>query len=444
MDPFEALPLELAVCVLLQLERDPARLARHLRAPLLVSKRWNAVASQPEMWTHLDLACREAPSVARAETLLRRTRGGLRSVRLDGLALACGAALQEAAANGQLAALSIHSVDKVVLPSRILQLVQTVGTAQLRRLHFGSALGTANAAVRDFLVGVIEQSPYLAHFGVDLPLDADQSFLPVSPSFPPLVKLETLDLTCFSSSLWAHLAGMGVKLLALTISSSALSLTGPPALLHHILPVISGPRLQHFAYQTERRRLPPLLESAVLEHPRHSLSIDCLYFVVDIPPSCIHRLQSLELVRFTQHVIEISLCRGRLPWLSHLRLENFAVPDPTVAHAILSAGATLRSLEIVGWHPDPLGIITQTLAAIAGLRELRCLVVINWTGVAYAAFGPLLLGEAPQCPALRDIVLILKDAEDGGSEFLGRVRAAMRERARSRDGMVNGEEVFVF
>jgi hypothetical protein len=82
MDPFAVLPRELAVYVLLLVESGWRRRPRHLRAALQVSKRWNSVGMQPELWRDLELKKTHSDEVV--ERLLQRVDGSLRTLRLKG------------------------------------------------------------------------------------------------------------------------------------------------------------------------------------------------------------------------------------------------------------------------------------------------------------------------------------------------------------------------
>jgi hypothetical protein len=49
-----------------------------------VSKLWNSVCLQPELWSELSIACAEDSVVAAGERILDRAQGGLRVLRLAG------------------------------------------------------------------------------------------------------------------------------------------------------------------------------------------------------------------------------------------------------------------------------------------------------------------------------------------------------------------------
>jgi hypothetical protein len=79
-DPFAVLHCELSVRILELLDPDFRRRLLFLVAPLLVSKLWTRVASQPELWSQVDLEC--APDQQGAERLLEHAQGSLTALCL--------------------------------------------------------------------------------------------------------------------------------------------------------------------------------------------------------------------------------------------------------------------------------------------------------------------------------------------------------------------------
>jgi hypothetical protein len=118
MDPFGALPIELSEKVLLLVEGDVAYRPLAIPTALLASKRWYAVAMQPELWRDIEMRLPVFPSKdaeGQAALFLQRAQGGLRTLRLT--CSLCSfflslwnVAVQEASSRGTLARVAFNAV----------------------------------------------------------------------------------------------------------------------------------------------------------------------------------------------------------------------------------------------------------------------------------------------------------------------------------------------
>jgi hypothetical protein len=146
MDPFALLPPELSASILLFVEKDPLLRPRHLRASLLVSKRWNAVCMQPVLWRDLDFSVLPLGFAGMRPRVLERAQGGLRSLVLGQEASSSSlwdGAVQRGCAGGQLASFGGHSYLTCSL-DRVMRMAETVSSPELRSLSLSvvGSLGT--------------------------------------------------------------------------------------------------------------------------------------------------------------------------------------------------------------------------------------------------------------------------------------------------------------
>jgi hypothetical protein len=454
MDPFEALPLELAVCVLLQLERDPARLARHLRALLLVSKRWNAVATQPELWRDFFYYCDDETTeggLRRAELLLQRARGGLRSLGLAAKALSCPlweGAIQEACSHRALADLHVRSSardDAQILPERIALIANTVGSSSLCRLVFLANDIMIPPAVR-VARGILERSgEHLTELVLFFYDDLDTTPLitcsgngngGASPA-RPLHGLKTLSVSSLSPWLWQHLSRIGVKLSSVVVNSrdycpDILQNCDPSGtILAHILDVLGGPRLERFTFADCHGVLHPSITKAVFEHPRRSLANHYIETDAGIGPESTSRLEELHLENCLEEPLR-SLFAHSLPRLRTLQLKYFALDDTILGQALRTAAETLHSLEIQGWNwyaEEEPPRVDHTISAIGTMRSLRSLKIVSCEGVTHAMLEPILIGSPPDRPPLCAQVRVAKVyLTQTSPQFIVRLRESIRLR----------------
>jgi hypothetical protein len=456
MDPFDLLPPELAVQVLLCLANNAWHRPDSLRAPLLVSKRWNAIAMEPELWIHgriLDY-CRGSIDLQLAQLFLQRAQGGLRSLALRGtvfLSSLWDGAIQEASSLGVLARVTLDgpytklndsSLNNLEASSdRVAQICKAVGTPSLRLFHIDASVSSPGAAslLMQITHGILERSLHLRDLRLDI--EGDVGSAPWSTTIDekgarPLHKLEKLTLSSLSPSLWEYLSGLGVKLTSVSLRSpdydfGELERRDPSGIVRqHILDVISGPHLQHFTYDRNGGMpIHPSIQAAVLAHPRRSLVLNSVLTDPGIASDSLVQLEELELVRCLQGPSCSVLCQS-LPRLRKLKLRYFSVDDAILARALRGVSETLEALDMCSWlHPAETSM-DQTVSAIGTLRFLRSLKLEGCRGMTHAMLEPLLIGDPPsQLPLCARVRLATIRLQEKSPQFLARLLESMRKRS---------------
>jgi hypothetical protein len=452
MDPFAALPLELAVQVLTCVEPNEFMRPETLRPVLLVSRRWNAVALQPELWSCVSMRLHNSPSddtQTQVKRLLSRTRGGLVALFLSGDVYSDSlwedeGVMREATSRGALAYVSLDTRGRLqkreVHHDRIVQIANALGSSSIDTFHIQVEFTVRGAPALELARGILAHCTHVRDLKFFVSHDVGMKPLAATGTsscqdedrfLPPLRELEDLGTHSLSPWLWEHLSRVGAKLESATLlccdySSAGIAAHDPSGrLVQHILDVISGPRLQDFKY-AGISEIHPSVQAAVFDHPRRSLDIHRLGGDIAIGPGSMCQLEVLDL----RHCNPITLHRiltQRLPRLRKLRLIEFQADDAVLAKTLGSVCETLQSLTLAVWHDPP--TVHNTLSAVETLHALRRLNLLSCPGVTHAMLEPLLIGspptEPPKCPRVCKAYIRL---DVRSSQFIARLRESIRSR----------------
>jgi hypothetical protein len=452
MDPFAALPLELAVHVLTCVEPNGFMRPETLGPVLLVSRRWNAVALQPELWSYVAMLLHNSPSDntrTEIKRLLSRTRGGLAVLHVSGDVYSDSlwedeGLMREATSRGALAYVSLDTRGRLqrreVHHDRIVQIANALGSASLETFHIEVEFTIRSAPALELARGILAHCPHVRDFKFWVSYDVGTKPLAATGTSscqdedrfpPPLRELEDLGTHSLSPWLWEHLSRVGAKLESVALLCSDYSSAGIAAhdpsgrLVQHILDVISGPRLRDFTY-AGTSEIHPSVQTVVFDHPRRFLNIQRLGGDVAIGPGSMCQLEVLDL-RHSNPIALHRILTQRLPRLRKLRLIEFQADDAVLAKTLGSVCETLQSLTLAVWRDPP--TVHNTLSAVETLHALRRLNLQSCPGVTHAMLEPLLIGtpptEPPKCPRVRKAYIRL-DVQS--SQFIARLRESIRSR----------------
>jgi hypothetical protein len=456
MDPFAVLPLELAVGVLRFAASNPSLRPDHLCAALLVNRRWNTVAMQPELWADLEITWPTVPGPGkwgRAELLLLRARGGLQSLTMSDDPLSSplwDGAIQEATSRRALKSLTLWltSGRNRASPARAAAIVDAVGSASLCSLHIHC--DSPAPILTEIVRGILQRSLHLRDLNFTLGSNCvDNAGMASLSSWNdngvrPLHKLQTLDVRSSESPspwVWEHLSRLGVKLTSVRLVSHVYSLQQlqrcdpSGSVLQQVLDVISGPQLQHYSC-CDFGSLPihPSILAAVFEYPRRSLALCALHEPLDhLGPNSMLQLEDLRLFRCGKHALRCIFRQG-FPQLRRLHLTVFDVDDASLAMGLRSASETLESVCLSDWQQNDLSVapfVDQTISAIGTLKSLRNLSISGCPGVTHAMLEPILIGKHPDQPPLCPRVCaahIHLGKRSESREFISRLRKSIRRR----------------
>jgi hypothetical protein len=472
MDPFAVLPTELAARVLMcVIERvDPLHRPAHLRTPLLVSRQWNALSMQPELWQDVDLSPslrskRHSRPVNDLERLLGRARGGLRTLRWTGTtsdiltSSLWNGAIQSACANsGGLETVYFdceYPDEKEETPAEsITRIADAVGSPALQSFH---VRGAASSAFKGVVREILKRSLSLRELCFDLYegfITTNDSWLPLPPlhakGIQPLESLEILEIGDASPELWEYLSRMGVKLKAVTLlegygEDEDLS----PALLANILDVVGGLQLLDFSHHAFKMGMPPngRILQAVAQYPRRSLALSNKPVSEGVRMAMnqisTNRLESLSIYCFRNDPAKCILAQP-LPCLRNLFLIFVNLDDATLAGAIRAASQTLESLYLETYAVDKYRTaVDLTVSAIGAAQSLQRLSLYS-DHFSYAMLEPILIGfppsQSPLCPRIRIADIGCAGKRGESEDFHERLRKSMLDRG-FLDGIVAHQPV---
>jgi hypothetical protein len=389
---------------------------------------------------------------------MERAQGGLCRLRLGDNAFSSSVwdgAVQRACARGQLASLELVSSLKFLIPNRTT--IETVASPELRCLSLRlPALPKTYTLVHE----ILERSPNLRKLELGFYSDVgggDHSLAWLLKSTPDskrplLARLEILEISIWSPSLWEYLSRLGVKLLSVSLKTAyaAEEFTEKDpsgTVLRHILDVISGPRLLDFSYRHYRSPLPESIQAAVFAHPRRYVGCDQLTVIPG--DDDIFHMKELELGGFASSTESLKPIINHAPPLRHLYLAEFRRTDASVAMAIRAVSKSLESLVLRNWLPagDVVTGLDQTISAIGTAKSLRrlSLYLPSCGGFLLVSLEPLLFGappsQPPLCPRICHAHIELHPSQRHVvAEFTGRLRELIGQRC-PYDGSVNGEPV---
>jgi hypothetical protein len=447
MDPFQVLPPELAVHVLRLVQTDVVQRPKHLRAALQVSRWWNTVGMQPDLWCDLDFSSTlkfDRIPVDVMKALLRRAQGGLRTLKLNeeqGFESSIwDGAVQEACALRSLISFDIQvrnsdlHDESPTSKQRAAEFCNTVGSPMLQHLGFSFSMFSdwPQRTLHSVLHGILERSVNLRSLCVmefHRSLEGvGASWLPVTTTLAtngainilPLSKLEYLQLTDLNPSVWEHLARISVKLKGVVLGScfqiDELNELDPSGhTLRNIFQVIRGPQLKQCEFQRELGEPDSLLQMAAWEHPRRRLTAYYLKTAAGINADSFSEMENLELGRF-EDVVFSHIFRLDIPRLSTLHLEDFKLEDSALATAISAVSRSLVSLVLVAWRTSDSYPSTdahfgcpKTLVSISAAPSLRRLGMFRCAPVSPEMLRPLLIGsphgKAPLCSRIHVVHL---------------------------------------
>jgi hypothetical protein len=472
MDPFERLPLELAVGVLRFVEPLSSLRPFHLVASLLVSKRWNSVAMQPDLWRDVSLYTTVSDAVI--NRLLGRAQGCLRSLHLEGNISSSSiwnGAVQQATSCGGLVDVTLHFDEETFSPEMVPKIAEAVGSPWLRRIRIYHKSDVPVAPLLACFRTILERAVALEHLILDLEAGSlPEAWMP-SPAVTsrehgirPLENLKKLNITRTSPLLWEHLSRLGVKLVGVCLGPGYCSdelAKGDPSsssrLIQDVLDVIRGPQLLELEYFRERYASPTIadpIQATFFEHPRRVVRIWHLDYHTGISQASLSKIEKMSLYSPRSKPFS-RIFSFPLPRLRHLELGESDRDDASVARAILAVSQTLQSLALFRWKPrkksnQSVGFgVDQTLFAIGTAQsfKLRRLKLLNCECFSHATLEPLLVGNYPtQRPLWANIrevsVYSLGDGDEADEdseqdrEFTMRLRESVKRRF-PHSGLVN-------